>query len=346
MDESYAVGAPPAALPPALPSEQAQAALQPISRPASSKKRRAGGAGSSAQASPQAALQPSSRPASSKKRRMDVGNSAEASPQAPPLENASALAAEDALAERRHEALHLLVQQDIDEGRAAKALEACGAHSSIAVDWAEEALTWLAVDNETAQEVDAMGHAMAASLKEAEERKASKPPVIEMNAEQLDEEFGDSQLLAVIRAHLPSLLCVQTARQSLAEYLMLEKRCKRWWLASAHYFAAVADKLAHRLAACLGQPAETSYAGAQPEAEVHAKQRRRRAGPKTQHKLAASKDASGDACTAVIQTFLHEQVQTVQQRVYAQPDVEGAMPAMFAACVPAQGDVIELLDDA
>uniref|UniRef100_A0A1D1ZUL7 UBA domain-containing protein n=1 Tax=Auxenochlorella protothecoides TaxID=3075 RepID=A0A1D1ZUL7_AUXPR len=96
--------------------------------------------------------------------------------------------------DKKDAALHLLLETGISAARACQALDATEEHASSPTAWAEEAQTWLAVDQEHADESAKLAEGMHASLEESQ--KETAPSCFEQTPAQLLEARGFVRLSA------------------------------------------------------------------------------------------------------------------------------------------------------
>lgn len=114
------------------------------------------------------------------------------SPQPPQQIPAAPNEAEPTSEEIKQQAIKLLLDMGVaDAAKAQRAIESAAENDSEvitdAAQWAEEAMVWLAMDNECAAEAQVMGMAMQVSLEEAEKKKAEEKSIHECTADEIKE---------------------------------------------------------------------------------------------------------------------------------------------------------------
>ncbi|KAL6785492.1 hypothetical protein ACKKBF_B00485 [Auxenochlorella protothecoides x Auxenochlorella symbiontica] len=167
--------------------------------------------------------------------------------------------------DKKDAALHLLLETGISAARACQALDATEEHASSPTAWAEEAQTWLAVDQEHADESAKLAEGMHASLEESQ--KETAPSCFEQTPAQLLETFEGSPLIQQLQhceAGLGHPLACDPWPRPLVGYLVLERRCMRWYAAARAFYRAQAEEAC---AALQGSPAglQGSPAGVGPQ---------------------------------------------------------------------------------
>jgi hypothetical protein len=344
-------GAAPVAAPAAAPAPTAaQALLEQLAAQATQQEDAAAGpSGSGARAK-----KPAKGKGKGKKRAAPPAGADEADAPPPPPADLAAT-----LAQRRQLALRALLTQAAGRprDRLERALEETAAeHGGEAEAWADNALVWLACDAEFAEEVDELAAAMASSLAEEEARRAAELAPAEMAPEALRAAFSDSALLARPDAAAP-LLAAPPPRRALADFLVMERSCKRWWALSSHWFERAAGRLADAVAAALAAapaPAAPPPTAGAPRPKRQRKAPTRLAQSQDEDAAAAAGEPAGAAAepvgaadepsaAAAAQRFLDEQLATLRAEAFGFPSGNG-VPRLFVDAAPAGGgaEVVDL----
>eukprot|EP00884_Botryococcus_braunii_P011086 jgi/Botrbrau1/1997/Bobra.0052s0039.1 len=251
----------------------------------------------------------------------------------------------------RAAALSLILGQCAHRDLAEKALEACQARSD-PMEWAEEALLWMAEQDGIQMETGQLAEAMQVSLQEAEQRKASSKPLEEYEDEELKLRFQTSSLLPKLTASIGSCpLSNPSLRTPLLQLLELERNALRWYTngGTRIYF----DRLSE-------QCVEKARDGSQRAGAQAANGRKRKGGARGGGR---GRKKRGSVCRstspeqpveAALQTcdfleglakFFTSEATTLEHAMYQMPSQGGEVPYVFAClndAAAADDDVVIL----